>query len=344
MGKSPEEILYLGLERPSDLKKLEDAEWFFTSQKDKLICIDEVQRKPELFPLIRSLVDEWKRNGCFVVLASRDLLMQGSETLAGRIVYNQLTPFLWTELKDISIEKYIERGGFPRSILATNDKISYDWRTGFIATFLERDLLQWVNFTPATMRRLWQMLVHVNGQTVNYSNLGNSLGVSNQTVKNYTGLLKSTYMVDVVESYISNLGKRLVKAPKVYVSDSGIVCAILGIRSFEALLGHPVLGSVWETVVLANLRGHFPDAEISYYRTTGGAEIDFVVKLHNQIVAIECKASYSPTLSKGNYLAIEDIKPVHTFVVRPAADSWAMKKEIDVVSIRELINKLEGFH
>lgn len=237
--------MYLDLERPSDLEKLNDAEWFLSSQKDKLICIDEIQRKPDLFPLIRSLVDEWNRPSCFVVLgsASRDLLMQSSESLAGRIVYKQLTPFLWEELKDISIEKYFERGGFPRSVLATGDRISFDWRSSFIATFLERDLLQWINFTPATMRRLWQMLAHVNGQTVNYSNLGNSLGVSNQTVKNYIDLLKSTYMVDVVEPYISNLGKRLVKSPKVYISDSGIVAALLGAYvHLKICRGIPLLG------------------------------------------------------------------------------------------------------
>lgn len=345
MENHPSETLYLDLERPSDLEKLNDAEWFLSSQKDKLICIDEIQRKPELFPLIRSLVDEWNRPGCFVVLgsASRDLLMQSSESLAGRIIYKQLTPFLWLELPDDTrIEKYFERGGFPRSVLAANDKISFDWRSSFISTFLERDLLQWVNFTPATMRRLWQMLAHVNGQTVNYSNLGNSLGVSNQTVKNYIDLLKSTYMVDVVEPYISNVGKRLVKAPKVYVSDSGIVSALLGIRSFADLSGHPAFGSVWETVVLANLRGTFPEAEISFYRTAGGAEIDFVVELDNQIIALECKASYSPSLSKGNHIAIADIQPKHTFVVIPSSDSWAMSKGVDVVSLTDLIEKLSS--
>jgi len=342
MADYPSETLYLDLERPSDLEKLNDAEWFLSSQKDKLICIDEIQRKPELFPLIRSLVDEWDKPGCFVVLgsASHDLLMQSSESLAGRIIYKQLTPFLWSELSDISIEKYFERGGFPRSVLAANDKISFDWLTSFITTFLERDLLQWVNFTPATMRRLWQMLAHVNGQTVNYSNLGNSLGVSNQTVKNYIDLLKSTYMVDVVETYLSHMGKRLVKAPKVYIADSGIVSALLGIRSFESLSGHPAFGAVWETMVLANLRGVFPDADITFYRTAGGAEIDFVVQLGHQVIAVECKASYSPTLSKGNHIAIEDIQPKHTFVVTPSSESWPMSEGIDVVSLSELINRL----
>ncbi|MBX7203772.1 MAG: ATP-binding protein [Bacteroidia bacterium] len=342
LGNALAETIYLDLERPSDLEKLTEAEWFLSSQKHKLICIDEIQRKPELFPLIRSLVDEWNRPGCFVVLgsASRDFLMQSSESLAGRITYKQLKPFLWSEISDVSIERYLERGGFPRSLLAIDNNVSFEWRNSFISTFLERDLLQWVNFTPATMRRLWQMLAHLNGQTVNYSGLGNSLGVSNQTVKNYIDLLKSTYMVEAIEPYTSNLGKRLVKAPKVYVADSGIVAALLGIRSFEDLLGHPAYGFVWESVVLANLRGILPDSEIYYYRTAGGAEIDFVVRHHHQTLAIECKASYSASLSKGNHIAIGDIKPRHTFVVTPANDNWAMSKAIDVVSLKGLMEHL----
>ncbi|WP_347073330.1 ATP-binding protein [Bacteroides thetaiotaomicron] len=330
------ESIYLDLERPSDLRKLEDAEWFLTTQKDKLICIDEVQRQPELFPLIRSLVDEWNRPGCFLILgsASRDLLKQSSESLAGRISYKRLTPFLWEELEnDYPLEQYFSAGAFPRSLLTDGKEISFEWRESFITTFLERDLLQWAGFTPTTMRRLWQMLAHVNGQTVNYSSLATSLGVSATTVKSYIDLLAGTYMVEVVPPYISNLGKRLVKAPKVYISDSGITAALLGLRSFEQLSGHPALGSVWEQIVLSNLKGLYPDAEFFYYRTTNGAEVDFVMEIQNKVFAIECKASYSPILSKGNYSAFEDVKPEHTFIVTPSPDSWGMKEGIDVVSL-----------
>lgn len=338
------ENIYLDLERPSDLQKLEDAEWFLASQKDKLICIDEVQRRPELFPLIRSLVDEWNKPGCFLILgsASRDLLKQSSESLAGRITYKRLTPFLWDELKnDCSVERYFSAGAFPRSLLSKDNEVSFDWRESFIMTFLERDLLQWTGFTPTTMRRLWQMLAHVNGQTVNYSTLASSLGVTSATVKNYIDLLADTYMVEVVPPYISNLGKRLVKAPKVYISDSGITATLLGLRSFEELSGHPAFGSIWEQVVLSNLKGLYPQADFFYYRTTNGAEIDFVMKIHGSVFAIECKASYSPSLSKGNYLAIEDIASIHIFVVTPSRDSWSMKENIDVVSLGELKNKID---
>ncbi len=335
--------IYLDLERPSDLQKLEDAEWFFTSQKGKLICIDEIQRKPELFPLLRSLVDEWNYNGAFLVLgsASRDLLKQSSESLAGRISYKKLSPFLWSELDGkFAIENYYEKGGFPRSILNADLNVSYEWRENFIATFLERDLLQWRGFTPVTMRRLWQMLAHNNGQTVDYSSLARSLGVSAVTIKNYIDLLESTFMVDIIPSYISNMGKRLIKAPKVYISDSGICSALLGLSSFEAISGHTIFGAIWEQVVLVNLKGIFPEATFFFYRTSNGAEIDFVMKLKHYVFAIECKSSFSPTLSKGNYNAIEDVNPIRTFVACPVEKGWPMKQGIDVVAIGELENRI----
>ena len=337
------ESIYLDLERPSDLQKLDNAEWFLISQKNKLICIDEIQRQPELFPLIRSLVDEWNRSGCFLILgsASRDLLKQSSESLAGRISYKRLTPFLWEELEnDYSIEKYFSTGAFPRSLLSEDTEISFEWRENFIITFLERDLLQWAGFTPTTMRRLWQMLAHLNGQTLNYSILAASLGITSVTVKNYIDLLASTYMVEIIPPYISNMGKRLVKSPKVYISDAGITAALLGLRNFAELSGHPAFGSIWEQIVLLNLKGLYPDAEFFYYRTTNGAEVDFVMKLKNFVFAIECKASYSPILSKGNYSALEDVASKHTFIVIPSSDSWSMKEGIDVVSLGELKNKI----
>ena len=337
------ESIYLDLERPSDLRKLEDAEWFLTSQKDKLICIDEVQRRPDIFQLLRSLVDEWNRPGCFLILgsASRDLLQQSSESLAGRISYKRLTPFLWEELNDdFTIENYFSSGAFPRSLLSHDPEISFEWREDFISTFLERDLLQWAGFTPVAMRRLWQMLAHLNGQTVNYSALASSLGLSYQTIKSYIDLLAGTYMVEVIPPYISNLGKRLLKAPKIYISDSGITAALLGLRSFEELSGHPAFGSIWEQIVLTNVKGLYPDAEIFYYRTSNGSEVDFVMKLRNNLFVLECKASFSPTLSKGNYNAFEDIAPQHVFIVTPSKDCWSMKKGIDVVSLKELNVKL----
>ena len=344
MEQYPDSI-YLDLERPSDLAKLNNAEWFLSSQREKLICIDEVQRRPELFPLIRSLVDEWDRPGCFLILgsASRDLLKQSSESLAGRISYKRLTPFLWEELEDdYAMEHYFNSGAFPRSLLAEDSNVSFEWRENFISTFLERDLLQWSGFTPRTMRRLWQMLAHLNGQTVNYSNLGNSLGITSTTVKNYIDLLEGTYMVEVIPPYLSNLGKRLVKSPKVYISDSGLTSALLQLRHFEELSGHPAFGSMWEQIVLSNIKGLYSDAEFFFYRTANGAEADFVMVIRNSVFVLECKASYSPSLSKGNYNAFEDIQPKHVFIVTPSPDSWPMKEGIDVVSLKGLKEQIDS--
>jgi len=335
--------IYLDLERPSDLQKLEDPEWFLSRQKDKLICIDEIQRRPDLFPVIRSLTDEWNRPGAFLILgsASRDLLRQSSETLAGRIAYKRLFPFLWNELlPESSMESYFSKGAFPRSLLATDDEASFEWRENFVSTFLERDLLQWLNFTPATMRRLWLMLAHLNGQTVDYSTLARSIGVSNVTVKSYIDLLESTYMVEVVPAYHSNLGKRLVKSSKVYVADSGLQASLLGLRNFEEMSGHPSFGAIWEQIVLTNLKGNFPEASIFFYRTSNGAEVDFIVTLNNKVYAIECKSSLSPTLTKGSYLAFEDVSPDGIFVVAPVLQGWSMKPGIEVVSLSELLKQL----
>ena len=345
MERYPRSV-YLDLEKPSDLDRLVDAEWFLSSQRDKLICIDEVQRRPELFPLIRALVDEWDRPGCFLILgsASRDLLKQSSETLAGRISYKRMTPFLWEEIAPggYTMEHYFSAGAFPRSLLASEPEVSFEWRESFITTFLERDLLQWSGFTPLTMRRLWQMLAHLNGQTVDYTSLAGSLGINSVTVKRYIDLLAGTYMVEIVSPYVSNLGKRLVKSPKIYIADSGLTAALLNLHNFEEISGHPVLGSMWEQIVLSNLRGMFPKAEFFFYRTSNGAEADFVMKLNNTIFAIECKASYAPSLSRGNYNAFEDIAPRHTFVVTPSPDSWPMKRGIDVISPAGLKTAIES--
>jgi len=341
-----QDSIYLDLERPSDLRKLDDSEWFLSSQKGKLICIDEIQRKPELFPLLRSLVDEWGGNGNFLILgsASRDLLKQSSETLAGRISYKRLTPFLWSELEgEYTFEKYFSQGGFPRSLLISSSKISLEWREDFISTFLERDLLQWSGFSPQTMRRLWQMLAHRNGQLTNLSLIASSLGVSGPTVRNYIDLLEGTFMVEVLPPYVSNLGKRLVKSPKVYISDSGITAALLGLGDFVQLSGHPVLGSLWEQIVLTNLKGHFPESKFFFYRTNNGAEVDIVMELRNTVFAIECKATLSPVLSKGNYNGIADINPAKSFVAAPVKSGWSMAPGIEVVSLDEIIISMSQY-
>jgi uncharacterized protein len=337
-------ILYLDLERPSDLQKLDDPEWFLSTQKDKLICLDEIQRIPELFPLIRSLVDEWGENSHFLVLgsASKDLIKQSSESLAGRISYKQLSPFLWDEIKEsYSLEDYLVRGGFPRSTLAQDENISYKWREDFITTFLERDLMLWSGFSPVTMRKLWQMLAHLNGQIINYSTLARSLGVSNTTAKNYTEMLASAFMVTLLQPYLPNLGKRLVKSPKIFLNDTGISNALLGIESFEQLSGHPSMGAIWENMVLSNLMGTFPGCHFYFYRTGHGAEIDLILENKGRIIAVECKASLSPRLEKGTFSAIEDMNPDLILVVSPVKSGWSMRSGVMVVNLDEAIDKIK---
>lgn len=338
-----EDTLFLDLEKDSDLEKLSDPEWFLGSRREKLICLDEIQRKPELFPLLRSLIDEDRRPGMYLILgsASRELIRQSSESLAGRISYHSLTPFLWDEVKEYTtIENYMAKGGFPLSLLTDSEKFSYDWRKNFITTFLERDLLQYAGFTPRTMRRLWQMLAHSNGQTVNYSSLGSSLGVSHTTIRNYLDLLEGTFMVYQVPPFEGNTKKRLIKAPKVYIADSGISLALLNLKNFEAAAGHPSFGALWETVVLSNLNGHFPRLDVMFYRTNHGIEIDFAVSDGTQTVAIECKASVSPKVTKGNYQAIEDIQPELTLVVSPIKQGYRMNPKMEIVSLEEMVERL----
>jgi uncharacterized protein len=335
-----QEAIYLDLERPSDLRKLDDAEWFLETQKEKLICFDEIQRKPGLFSTIRALVDEWGGNGHFLVLgsASRELIKQSSESLAGRISYKRLNPFQWNEISSLAkLEDYISQGGFPRSLLAKSDHLSFQWREDFITTFLERDLMLWSGFSPDTMRRLWQMLANLNGQILNYSNLGSALGVSHTTVRNYADLLSATFMIQLLPPYLANTQKRLVKTPKIYLGDSGIANALLGIRNFVQLAGHPTMGAVWESVVLTNLITAFPLMRFYFYRSSKGEEIDLVIESNDLLIAIECKASVAPHISKGTYKALDDLNPSLTLVVAPVEKGWQMNEKMAVANIPEAI-------
>jgi hypothetical protein len=328
----------LDLERPSDLAKLADPEFFLSRHRDRLVCIDEVQRRPDLFPVLRALCDETGANGRFLLLgsASRDLLRQSSETLAGRIAYLRLTPFLFSETVGVPLPAQLWRGAFPRSLLAATDEASSAWRESFAQTFLERDLLLWEGFSPGTMRRLWTMLAHENGETANFSRLGGSLGVSDHTVRRYIDLLQGAFMADAVPPFVSNLGKRLVKAPKVYLADTGLAASLLGLRSFEELYAHPGWGRIWEQFVLAQMRGHFPDAEISFYRTSNGTEVDFVLRRRGRTVAVECKASSAPAVTRGNTLALADIRPDRAFVAAPVAASYPLSAEWTVIAPADL--------
>jgi len=338
--KNYENSLYLDLEKPSDLDKLDNPEWFFSSNRTNLICIDEIQRKPELFPVIRSLVDEWGEIGHFLILgsASQDLIKQSSETLAGRISYHRLTPFVYSEILEYySIQDYIIKGGFPGSLLSETKEVSEEWLENFATTFIERDILQWKGVMPSALRRLWQMLAQNNGQVINYSMLGNSLNVSNQTIKNYTDLLNGTFMLEVIPPYHSNLNKRIIKKPEIYINDSGLICSFAGIKTFNQLSGHILLGSVWESVVLQNLKACCPSIDFYFYRTSHRAEIDFVLEYAGKTLAVECKASLSPKLSKGNYISKQDTNSEKLLVIIPTDKGYEKSENITVASISEAV-------
>lgn len=332
------DAVFLDLERPSDLAKLADPEFYLSRCRGKLVCIDEIQLRPDLFPVLRSLCDETHRSGRFVISgsASHELIQRSAESLAGRIYYSRLTPFLFAELGNASLERYLLRGGFPLSFGAKSDDAAFRWLDNFICTFLERDLRFWRNIPPETMRRLWRMLAHDNGQTMNYARLGASLGIADTTVRGYVDLLKDTFMVEQVPPYFSNLKKRLVKAPKVYLADSGVTNALLGLTSFDALYSHPAYGACWEQLVLANIRGLCPRAEIFFYRDSNGNEIDFIVKNGVQVIAVECKCSTAPTVERGTYAALDDVQPTKTVVVAPVKKGYPLNERISVVGLSDL--------
>lgn len=336
--------VFLDLERPSDLAKLADPEFYLSRCRGKLVCIDEIQLRPDLFPILRAICDETHDPGQVLISgsASHDLMQRSAESLAGRIYYSRLTPFLYRELGAVSLERYLLRGGFPLSVGAKDDAAAFRWLGNFIGTFLERDLRFWRNVPPEKMRRLWKMLAHENGQTMNYSRLAGSLGVVDTTIREYVELLKDTYMVEMIPPYVSNLKKRLVKAPKVYLSDSGIANALLGIFSFETLYSHPAYGACWEQVVLANIRGLCPSAEVFFYRDSNGNELDFVVKNGERVIAVECKCSTAPSVERGTYAAMEDVRPAKTIVVAPVKAGYQLNERIAVVGLSGLNEILNG--
>ena len=346
-----EDAVFLDLERPSDLRKLHDPEFFFNTQEEKLVCIDEVQMGPDLFPVIRAAVDQARRPGRFLILgsASQELIRQSSESLAGRIHYLELAPLSHDELftEDRS---YIDhdltlwnRGGFPEAVLAKSDSLSMTWREDFIRTFLERDINQFGFSIPAvTMRRFWTMLAHYNGQLMNYSKFGQALGVSHSTARKYFDLLIQTYMVRALPPFSANIKKRLVKSPKIYIRDCGILHALLEIESIDELLGHPIIGASWECFCLEQILAAKPGWRASFYRTSSGEEIDLVLERGQRRFAFEFKSSMSPRVSRGFPGTIEILRPLHTWIVAPVKEPYPFREGVSVTNIGTLLKELEG--
>lgn len=349
------ESVYLDLELDTDLNKLDDPESYLRRFENQLLIIDEVQRKPDLFRVLRGLIDIRKRNGeragQFLLLgsASRDLLQQSSETLAGRIRYLELTPFSVLEIFKMdklgfNPEKLWFRGGFPDSYLAGTENESWEWRNDFISTYVERDIPLMGPQIPATrMKRFWTMLAHYHGQQIVLSELGKSLEVSQPTVKSYLDILTDFYMVRQIQPWAGNTKKRLVKSPKIYLRDTGILHKLLNISSFEGLLGNPVLGASWEGFVIENIIVQLSGKwQYSYYRTAAQTEIDLVLEgPDGQIWAVEVKRSLAPKVGKGFYSACDDIKATSKFVVYSGVERYPLSNHTEAIGLTDFLQLLE---
>lgn len=331
--KSERKILYLDLERPADLAKLSDAETFFRHNQECLICIDEIQRIPELFPVLRYQIDQINRPEQFLILgsASRELIRQSSESLAGRISYMELTPFLYEEVKDLySLSSYQNRGGYPRSLLAESDEASYQWREDFIQSFIERDI-PFLNprLSPQLCSQILRMLAHHHGQILNYATLAKSLAVDGNTIKAYVELLEGAFIIRRLPAYSRNIGKRLVKSPKVYIRDSGILHALLGIPSWNDLCGHPIYGFSWESMSMENIIARLESGvHASFYRTSNGAEIDLILEKGLEQMAIEFKSNSAPKMERGFHSAVDDLNIERRWCIAPVDQAYTSKGTI----------------
>lgn len=335
--------VYLDLESERDRAKLDQPELYLAQHLDKLVILDEVHRAPALFPVLRGLIDEARRQGRragqYLLLgsASLDLLKQSGESLAGRIAYLELGPLMGLEAASLSVDVLWLRGGFPESLLAPSDARSLRWRQNFIRTYLERDVPQFgPRIASDTLRRFWTMLAHAQGGLLNVAQLARNLGVDAKTAGSYLDLLCALLLVRRLPPWHANAGKRLVRSPKVYVRDSGLVHALLDIETTDALLSHMVVGASWEGFVIENLLAcAAPKAQGFFYRTGAGAEIDLLLQWPDGSVwAIEIKRSLAPKLERGFHIACEDLQPQRKWVIYPGDEAIPLAADITALPLR----------
>lgn len=345
--------IYLDLESDRDRAKLSDPEFFLESHESDLVILDEVHRVPGLFQLLRGLIDRGRRKGFrtgrFLLLgsASIDLMRQTGETLAGRISYLEMHPLDALEVAADQLEKLWVRGGFPDSLLASRDVVSQRWRQDFIRTYLERDVpMLGPRISAETLRRFWTMLAHRQSGLWNASELARSLGVDSKTVASYLDLMVDLLLVRRLEPYYSNNGKRLVKSPRVYVRDSGLVHTLLGLTSHEDVLGHPVSGASWEGFAIETLIAVAPEGtHANFYRTSAGAEVDLLLTIpRHGLWAIEIKRSLAPKVERGFHHACDDLKPARRLVVYPGQESYPIAADIEVASLAQTGRWLLDLH
>lgn len=343
-GKGRSNLLYLDLQDVADLNKLSEPQLYFDANKDAVICLDEIQLIPHLFSVLRSEIDRYRCPGRFILLgsASQELIQKSSETLAGRIGIVELAPFSFDELthhySEMNFSAYWNRGGYPDSFLALDDEASVIWREDFIRTYLQRDLPQLgFQMTAMQMRRFMTLCAHLSGQLLNLSKLGESLGVSHTTVRRYIDLLEQTFLLRTLAPYESNDKKRLVKSPKIYIRDHGILHQLLQIKNYNDLLSHPVFGASWEGLVIENICSIFQNERFSFYRSASGDELDLIIEKSNKTIVVECKASTSPQVSKGFWKALEVVQPQQTFIIAPINGHYPIKENVMVCGLNEAI-------
>jgi len=339
--------IYLDLESDTDRNKLAEPELYLSAHQDKLVILDEVHRLPGLFANLRGLIDaarrQGRKSGQFLLLgsASLELMKQTGESLAGRISYLELAPLDITEAEN-SDQLWL-RGGFPDSYTAGSDSRSMNWRKSFIRSYLERDIPQFGPRIPAeTLRRFWTMLAHVQGGLLNSAALARGLAVDNKTITRYLDLLVDLLLLRRLQAWHGNSGKRLTRSPKIFLRDSGIVHALLGIPDSETLLGHPILGNSWEGFVIENLLSLAPvDTRASFFRSSGGAEIDLILEFTGgETWAIEIKRSLKPSAKKGFHSACEDLRPQRKFLVYPGYEHYPTSNGVEVTGLQKMAQEL----
>jgi uncharacterized protein len=340
--------IYLDLEYFADASKLNEPDTFFLEHQDKTIILDEIQRMPELFQLLRSIIDQNRQNGRFILLgsASPDLLKKSSETLAGRILYLEMHPIQYQEIANESFDYKALwiRGGYPTPLLATRPKAAMLWQNSFVQTYVERDLpALGLAASPALIRNLLRMVSHVHSGLLTYSDLANSLNISMPSVKSYLDYLENAFLIRKLEPYFVNIGKRLVKSPKIYIRDSGLLHFLLGIENFDQILGHPTLGASWEGFVIQQIIANLAiGVEPYFYRTKDGAELDLLLVKYGVIeAAIEIKFGSSPAISRGNTQAWADLQAKQNLIITPEADDYWYKNDVRVCNLSTMWQYLQ---
>lgn len=333
--------LYFDLERPKDTARLADPDLFLSGLQDRLVCLDEVQRMPDLFPILRGLIDDAPSPGRYLLLgsASPTLVRHGAESLAGRLATLELGPFSHEEAVPgaADLETHWLRGGYPRSLLASTNAASFRWREEFVRTFLERDLAQLgIRTTPLAMGRFWRMIAHHHAGTLNLSGLANALDISHPTVRSRVDEMVGAFMLRLLPPFVANLGKRVVKSPKVFLRDTGLLHSLLNIQDREDLFGHPVFGASWEGYVIEQVLMAAHGWQASFYRTVSGVELDLVLEKGGRRLALECKASTAPVPRRGFWTAVHDLAVDEAYVVAPVEKGWPLSTGVRVVSVREL--------